>query len=65
MTEAQAKWLKRIGEQLKLETVVDRATLDSGQFNAEHRFTRLNKILEGKLEAVLGELADEVWKDAG
>jgi type I restriction enzyme R subunit len=64
-TEAQAKWLDRIAKQLKLETVVDRAALDSGQFKAEGGFTRLNKIFDGTLEGLLGELADEVWKDAG
>jgi hypothetical protein len=26
---------------------------------------RLNKVFDGKLESILGELADEVWKDAG
>jgi type I restriction enzyme, R subunit len=64
-TEAQAKWLERIAKQLKLETVVDRAALDSGQFKADGGFTRLNKIFDGQLEALLGELADETWKDAG
>jgi type I restriction enzyme R subunit len=64
-TDAQVKWLERIAKQLKLETVVDRAALDSGQFKAEGGFTRLNKIFEGQLETLLGDLADEVWKDAG
>jgi type I restriction enzyme R subunit len=64
-TDVQAKWLERIGKQLKLETVVDRVALDSGQFKAEGGFTRLNKIFDGQLEALLGDLADEVWKDTG
>jgi len=64
-TENQNKWLERIAKQLKLEVVVDRAALDSGQFKADGGFTRLNKIFDGTLEAVLGELADEIWKDAG
>jgi type I restriction enzyme, R subunit len=64
LTETQSKWLERIAKQLKLETVVDRSALDSGQFKAEGGFTRLNKIFEGTLEALLGELVDEVWKDA-
>jgi type I restriction enzyme R subunit len=64
-TEAQAKWLDRIAKQLKLETVVDRASLDAGQFKSDGGFTRLNKIFEGTLETLLGELADEVWSDAG
>ena len=64
-TAAQAQWLERIAKQLKLETVVDRAALDTGQFKAEGGHTRLNKIFDGKIEALLGELTDEIWKDAG
>jgi type I restriction enzyme R subunit len=64
-TEPQSKWLERIAEQVKIETVVDRASLDRGQFQAQGGFARLNKVFDGKLEGLLGELADEVWKDAG
>jgi type I restriction enzyme R subunit len=44
---------------------VDRASLDGGQFKADGGFARLNKVFDGQLESLLGELADEVWKDAG
>ena len=64
-TAPQAKWLDRIAKQVKLETVVDRASLDEGQFKADGGFARLNKVFDGTLEALLGDLADEVWKDAG
>jgi type I restriction enzyme R subunit len=64
-TDPQAKWLERIAKQVKLETVVDRASLDAGQFKTDGGFARLNKVFDGKLETLLGELADEVWKDAG
>lgn len=64
-TDPQTKWLDRIAKQVKLETVVDKASLDTGQFKADGGFPRLNKVFDGTLEAVLGELADEVWKDAG
>jgi type I restriction enzyme R subunit len=64
-TDPQSKWLDRIAEQVKLETVVDRESLDRGQFQAQGGFARLNKVFDGKLEAVLGELAEEVWRDAG
>ena len=64
-TELQAKWLDRIAKALKNETIVDRSALDSEQFKQDGGFTRLNKIFEGTLEALLGELADEVWRDAG
>ena len=29
------------------------------------RFARLNKVFDGRLEALLGEFADEVWRGAG
>ncbi len=64
-TDPQTKWLDRIAKQVKLETVVDRASLDAGQFKTDGGFARLNKVFDGKLESVLGELAEEVWKDAG
>jgi type I restriction enzyme R subunit len=64
-TEPQSKWLDRIAEQVKIETVVDRESLDRGQFKAQGGFARLNKVFDGTLESVLGELAEEVWKDAG
>jgi type I restriction enzyme, R subunit len=64
-TEPQSKWLERIAKQVKLETVVDRASLDAGQFKTDGGFARLNKVFDGALEALLGELAEEVWKDAG
>ena len=64
-TDPQSKWLERIAKQVKLETVVDPAYLDSGRFKTDGGFARLNKVFDGKLEAILGELAEEVWKDAG
>ena len=64
-TDPQSKWLDRIATQVKHETVVDRASLDAAQFKADGGFTRLNKVFDDKLESLLGELADEVWKDAG
>lgn len=61
----QKDWLKRIGKQLKIETIVDREALDRGQFKADGGFNRMNKIFGGKLEQVLGDLQEELWKDAG
>ena len=63
-TDPQSKWLDRIAKQIKLETVVDKASLDAGQFKAEGGFARLNKVFDGRLEAVLDDLAEQVWKDA-
>jgi type I restriction enzyme R subunit len=62
-TDPQSKWLDRIAKQVKIETVVDRASFDAGQFKTDGGFARLNKVFDGQLETLLGELADEVWKD--
>lgn len=61
----QRKWLERIGKQLKVETIVDREALDRGQFKAQGGFNRMNKIFGGKLEQVLDDLQEELWKDVG
>ena len=64
-TAPQAKWLGRIAEQLKAETVVDRESLDRDQWKQEGGYPRINKVFDGKLDALLHELVDEVWMDAG
>ncbi|MBZ0119755.1 MAG: hypothetical protein K8H88_22390 [Sandaracinaceae bacterium] len=58
----QRKWLERIAAQLKVEVVVDKAALDSGQFAQHGRLNRLNKVFDGKLELILGDLAEDVWE---
>jgi type I restriction enzyme, R subunit len=60
----QRRWLKRIEEQILVEVVVDRASLDDGLFRADGGFNRLNRIFDGQLERVLGEINEEVWKKA-
>ena len=64
-TPPQRKWLDRIGKQLKVETIVDREALDRGEFKAQGGFNRLNKVFGGKLEQVLGDLREELWRDVG
>src|SRR5579863_9495733 len=63
-TEVQRKWLKRIEEQILSEVVVDRASIDEGLFRADGGFQRLNKIFNGQLESVLGDINEELWKKA-
>lgn len=64
-TDPQRKWIERIGSQLKQETIVDRDALDRGQFKASGGFARIDKQFDGQLEAILGDLQEQVWKDAG
>jgi type I restriction enzyme R subunit len=63
-TPVQKRWLHRIGEQLEKEIVVDRAALDEEPFQADGGFRVLNKRFDGKLEAVLADLSEEVWRTA-
>ena len=63
-TDVQRKWLKRIEEQLTREMVVDRAAIDEEPFVKDGGFQRLNKVFGGRLEAVLTDINDELWKKA-
>jgi type I restriction enzyme R subunit len=63
-TAPQRKWLERIGQQLKQETVVDKAALDQGQFKTKGGFKRIDKVFGGQLEQVLTDLNDQIWQDA-
>ena len=64
-TEPQIGWLKKIAAQAKVELVVDREALDREAFKRHGGFARADLVFEGRLEALLGELLDEVWNDAG
>ncbi|MEQ1938044.1 type I restriction-modification system endonuclease [Mesorhizobium sp. CN5-321] len=64
-TEPQKRWLKRIGEQVEKEIVVDREAIDKEPFIADGGFTRLNKVFGGELETILAGLNEEMWKRAG
>jgi type I restriction enzyme R subunit len=65
-TDPQRKWLDRIASQVKHDHIVDTELLEKGDLKAEGGgFTRLNKAFDGKLDALLKELAEEVWSDAG
>ena len=61
-TQPQRAWLRRIGEQLVQEIVVDRDALDQEPFRSEGGFKRLNKVFDGKLETLLAEINEETWK---
>lgn len=43
----------------------DPALLDEGQFKADGGFRRLNRIFDGRLIDVLGDLNEEVWRRTG
>lgn len=63
-TDPQRRWLERIGKQMKVEVIVDRAALDEGEFrNQGGGFERLNKQFDGKLGEILADLGESVWKE--
>lgn len=64
-TEPQKRWLKRIGEQVEKEIVLDREAIDREPFVADGGFTRLNKVFGGELETVLAGINEEMWKKTG
>jgi type I restriction enzyme R subunit len=58
----QRKWLERIGKAVAQVGVADRAVLDEEQFREETGgFTRLNRIFDGRLDTILGDINDELW----
>ncbi|MGY3328920.1 type I restriction enzyme R subunit [Mesorhizobium sp. USDA 4775] len=61
-TEPQKRWLKRIGEQIEKEVVVDREAIDKEPFIADGGFNRLNKVFGGGLATLLAEINEEMWK---
>jgi type I restriction enzyme, R subunit len=64
-TDPQKRWLRRIGEQIEKEIVVDRDAMDHDPFAADGGFARLNRVFDGELEAVLTRINEEMWKRAG
>lgn len=64
-TQPQRKWLERIGNRLKEEGIVDRETFEQGAFKTEGGFKRLDRVFEGRLADLLGDLQEAVWQQAG
>lgn len=64
-TEPQKRWLRRIGEQISKEIVVDPEAIDKEPFVADGGFRYVNKVFGGELENVLASINEELWKKAG
>ncbi len=61
-TDPQRQWLRRIGEQFAKEVIVDREAIDRGQFAANGGFNYINRAFNGQLEAILGDISEELWR---
>jgi type I restriction enzyme R subunit len=60
-TDPQKLWLRRIGEQVEREIVVDREAIDREPFSTQGGFTRVNRVFGGELAAVLAGINEEMW----
>jgi type I restriction enzyme R subunit len=61
-SEPQRKWLERIGRQMVLGVVLDRTSFDEQPFAGLGGHGRINKVLGGQLDAILGELQERIWE---
>jgi type I restriction enzyme R subunit len=64
-TGPQRQWLRRIGEQLVQEFVIDHESLNQEPFRSEGGYTRLNKVFDSKLKSLLADISEEIWRRAG
>lgn len=61
-TPVQRQWLERISLQMKREIVVDRESLDTGQFKATGGgFERLDRVFGGELDDALDRFKRCIW----
>ena len=61
-SDPQRKWLKRIAEQAEREIVMDREAFDRPPFDEHGGFRRLNKVFDGKLELIISDINEELWR---
>jgi type I restriction enzyme R subunit len=61
-TDPQRRWLQRIAEQAEREIVVDRDAFDRSPFDEHGGFKRLNKVFDDKLEAIVSDVNEELWR---
>jgi type I restriction enzyme, R subunit len=60
-TGPQRDWLRRIGEAMIADLVVDREALYEPPFDAGGGFNRLNRVFDGRVEAILADINEELW----
>ncbi|HTV91327.1 MAG TPA: type I restriction-modification system endonuclease [Verrucomicrobiae bacterium] len=64
-TQPQRQWLERIGRRVAELGVADRTALDEEQFQVAGGFNRINKVFDGQLETILGDINDAAWRETG
>lgn len=63
--KTQEKWLDRFEAQLIHETILRKEDLDKPPFNEAGGFIKLNKIFEQRLENILNDINENLYKDVG
>jgi len=61
-TKVQVGWLDRIEAQLLMESIIDKEAFTTGAFKNHGGFTKIDKILGGKLEQVINEINDNLYE---
>ncbi|WP_417794678.1 type I restriction-modification system endonuclease [Terasakiella pusilla] len=67
-TGIQKKWLERIAKQLqneKNDPVIDAETLNQGSFANQGGFKQINKVFGGRLDVILSDINEAVWREVG
>ncbi|MCW1985102.1 UNVERIFIED_ORG: type I restriction enzyme R subunit [Sphingomonas sp. R1F5B] len=64
-TDVQRKWIERIGCQLEIEIVVDRAAFDAEPFASLGGWSRIDRVFNGQLDEVVRDINENIWKKAG
>ena len=63
-TGPQREWLRKLANQIRVETIVDRDALDHGVFESSGGFARLDRTFGGNLQSLLEEFHERIWNDA-
>ena len=64
-TDVQRKWIERIGRQLEIEIIIDRAAFDAEPFSSLGGWPRIDRVFNGELEQVVRDINENIWKEAG
>jgi type I restriction enzyme R subunit len=62
-TKMQQQWLERIERQLLKESIIERVDFDRGAFRDHGGFARIDKIFQGHLMDVLGEINSALYPE--
>ncbi len=61
----QQGWLRRLGQQVVANVVLDQALIDEGPLREQGGFRRLDQIFDGQLSDLLADMNEAIWRSAG